>query len=75
MSLYLPELTKLKSVSKNRSEHRQKAFETVEAQRDITIQDLLGHTSGFTSGRLGGRPVKKLYREAKLATALTVPRF
>ena len=68
VSLYLPELAKLKvGVEKTDPSTGQKAFETVEAQREITIQDLLRHTSGFTSGRLGrDAHVKKLYREAKI---------
>ena len=68
VSLYLPELAKLKvSVEKTDPSTGQKTFETVDAQREITIQDLLRHTSGFTNGPLGrDTHVKKLYREAKI---------
>jgi CubicO group peptidase (beta-lactamase class C family) len=40
--------------------------ELVPAERDITIQDLLRHTSGFTYEFRGTAPVQKMYMEAKL---------
>jgi CubicO group peptidase (beta-lactamase class C family) len=68
VSLYLPELANLKvGVEKTDPNSGQTTLETVDAEREITIQDLLRHTSGFTYGRLGkDAPVKKLYREAKV---------
>jgi CubicO group peptidase (beta-lactamase class C family) len=69
VSLYLSELAKPKvGVEKTDPGTGQKTFETVEAQREITVQDLLRHTSGFTYGRAraGDAHVKKLYREAKI---------
>jgi CubicO group peptidase (beta-lactamase class C family) len=67
VSLYLPELTKLKvGVEITDLGTGQKTFETVQAQRDITIQDLLRHTSGFTYGRRGDTQVHELYLEAKI---------
>jgi CubicO group peptidase (beta-lactamase class C family) len=67
VSRYLPELAKLKvGVEKVDPQTGQKTFETVEAQRDMTIQDLLRHTSGLTYGTRGDGPVKQLYREAKI---------
>jgi len=38
----------------------------VPADRPISIQDLMRHTSGLTYGFFGDTPVKKLYAEAKL---------
>jgi CubicO group peptidase (beta-lactamase class C family) len=40
--------------------------ELVPAERDITIQDLLRHTSGFTYEFRGTAPVQKMYMQAKL---------
>jgi CubicO group peptidase (beta-lactamase class C family) len=41
-------------------------IELVPAQRDITIQDLLRHTSGLTYEFRGNAPVQKMYMEAKI---------
>lgn len=41
-------------------------IELVPAQRDITIQDLLRHTSGLTYEFRGTAPVQKMYMEAKI---------
>jgi len=60
VSRYLPELTKLKvGVEKTDPAPGQTTFDTTEAQREITIQDLLRHTSGFTDGTFGEVPVKR----------------
>lgn len=40
---------------------RQVGVERVPAQREITIQDLLRHTSGLTYGGRGSTPVHKMY--------------
>jgi CubicO group peptidase (beta-lactamase class C family) len=59
VSKYLPELTGLRV-------HTGKGVETVEAKREITIRDLLRHTSGFTYGFFGNSPVDKLYKDNKV---------
>jgi CubicO group peptidase (beta-lactamase class C family) len=41
-------------------------IELVPAERDITIQDLLRHTSGLTYEFRGNAPVQKMYMEAKI---------
>jgi CubicO group peptidase (beta-lactamase class C family) len=41
-------------------------IERVPAERDITMQDLLRHTSGLTYEFRGNAPVQKMYMEAKL---------
>jgi CubicO group peptidase (beta-lactamase class C family) len=40
--------------------------ELVPAERDITIQDLMRHTSGLTYEFRGNAPVQKMYMEAKV---------
>ncbi|HXT78840.1 MAG TPA: serine hydrolase domain-containing protein, partial [Acetobacteraceae bacterium] len=42
-------------------------LETVPAERPITVQDLLRHTSGLTYEFRGDTPVHKAYAEAKIA--------
>jgi CubicO group peptidase (beta-lactamase class C family) len=41
-------------------------IELVPAERDITLQDLLRHTSGLTYEFRGNAPVQKMYMEAKV---------
>jgi CubicO group peptidase (beta-lactamase class C family) len=55
---YLPELAE-----------RTVGVERVRAQRTMTVQDLLRHTSGLTYGITGDSPVQKIWREAELFTA------
>ena len=43
-------------------------LELVPAEREITIQDLLRHTSGLTYGFTGNSAVQRLYAEAPLRT-------
>lgn len=65
VSRYLPELAKLKvGVEKTDPATGKTRFETVDASREITVQDLLRHTSGFTYGTRGVTHVHKLNRDA-----------
>jgi len=57
VSRYLPELAKLKVGS-----------EGADAPREITIQDLLRHTSGFTYGNRGETAVHLMYRDARVGS-------
>jgi CubicO group peptidase (beta-lactamase class C family) len=57
VSRYLPELAKLKVGS-----------EQADAPREITIQDLLRHTSGFTYGSRGETLVHLMYRDARIGS-------
>jgi len=69
VSRYLPELAKPKvAVEKPDPQADQKTYETVEAKHEITIQDLLRHTSGLTYGTRGEGYVKDLYRAAKIGS-------
>jgi CubicO group peptidase (beta-lactamase class C family) len=51
---YLPELKGLRV-------HAGKKDETVEAKRDMTVRDLMRHTSGLTYGMPNGTAVDKMY--------------
>jgi CubicO group peptidase (beta-lactamase class C family) len=61
VSKYLPELGALKVAVARGSE-----IELVEAQRPITVQDLLRHTSGLTYEFRGAGPVHKMYTAARI---------
>jgi CubicO group peptidase (beta-lactamase class C family) len=61
VSKYLPELADLQ-VAVTRGE----GIELVPAEREITIQDLLRHTSGLTYEYLGTGPVHQMYMAAKI---------
>jgi CubicO group peptidase (beta-lactamase class C family) len=58
LAKYLPEFGRMKVAVPR--------FELVPAARDITIQDLLRHTSGLTYEFRGTAPVQKMYMEAKV---------
>jgi len=63
----LPPLADLKvGVEKTDPATGAKTLELVPAQRPITIQDLMRHTSGLTYGFFGNTAVKKLYADANL---------
>jgi CubicO group peptidase (beta-lactamase class C family) len=57
VSKYLPEF-------KDRRVHAGKGDETLEAKREVTIRDLMRHTSGLTYGVFGDSPVDRLYKKA-----------
>jgi CubicO group peptidase (beta-lactamase class C family) len=46
--------------------HAGKGDETVEVNREMTIRDLMRHTSGLTYGFFGNTPVDKLYKDRKV---------
>jgi CubicO group peptidase (beta-lactamase class C family) len=58
---YLPELA-----DRQVAVQREGRLELVRADREITIQDLLRHTSGLTYEFRGNGPVHKMYMEAKV---------
>ena len=66
VSRYLPELGKLKVGVEKPGPDGKPVLELVDPPREITVQDLLRHTSGFTYGTRGTGLVKELYREAKV---------
>ena len=61
LAKYLPEFGRMKVAVA-----RDGKVELVLADRDITIQDLLRHTSGLTYEFRGNAPVQKMYVEAKV---------
>jgi CubicO group peptidase (beta-lactamase class C family) len=65
ISKYLPEFKDMKvGVESFDPATGAQVFYTVPAKRQITIQDLLRHTSGFTYGTLPKTQVQKLYAQA-----------
>jgi CubicO group peptidase (beta-lactamase class C family) len=67
ISTYLPELKGLEVGIEKLNEGTGKPELSFEAaRREITIQDLLRHTSGFTYGIFGKSLVKQTYLDAKL---------
>jgi CubicO group peptidase (beta-lactamase class C family) len=73
ISKFLPQLTRLQVAVEKKDATGQTTVELVPAQREITIQDLLRHTSGFTyGGRTTNLTVKEAYaREGVDARDLT----
>ena len=73
VSKFLPQLTKLQVAVEKKDGSGQTTVQLVPAQREITIQDLLRHTSGFTYGnRTTNATVKEAYaREGVDARDLT----
>ncbi len=62
---YLPEFEDMKvGVEKRNKETGQKTLILVPAQRQMTIKDLLRHTSGLTYAFFGRSMVTRLYRKA-----------
>jgi CubicO group peptidase (beta-lactamase class C family) len=65
VSRYIPALGKLKVGVEKTDAAGVKTLELVDSRRDMTIQDLLRHTSGLTYGFFGDSLVKKEYQAAK----------
>ena len=62
---YLPQFRQMKvAVEKPDPAGGKSTIEMVPARRQITIEDLMRHTSGITYGFFGNTPVKKMYNEA-----------
>ncbi len=59
VSKYIPEIKNLRVYVGPKDE-------TIPAQREITIRDLMRHTAGFTYGAFSDTPVDHMYREQKL---------
>jgi CubicO group peptidase (beta-lactamase class C family) len=66
-SKWIPALGKLPVAVLKTDAAGQTIFETVPAKREMTIHDLLRHTSGFTYGGQGSTPVHKMYPLNSLA--------
>lgn len=69
VSTYLPEMQGLKvGVEKTDKEGKRKLVREA-ARREMSVQDLLRHTSGLTYGQFGDSLVKAAYRKAKVFDA------
>ena len=60
---------------RGRSASRPPQFYTVPAQREITIKDLLTHTSGLGSGPMGNSDIEKIARKDGETLAQYIPRL
>ncbi len=70
---FLPQLGDRRvAVLNERVRARQGPIETVPAQRSITIQDLMRHTSGLTYGGRGTTAVHRLYPDSSNAAGATL---
>lgn len=67
VSRYIPEFKRLRVWHGGTKE----AFETVECAREMTIRDLLTHTSGLTYGFMYAHPIDAMYRDAGIGGAAT----
>jgi len=68
VSRYIPALGKLKVGVEKTDAAGAKSLELVDSRRDMSIQDLLRHTSGLTYGFFGDSLVKKEYAAAKIGS-------
>ena len=64
VSKYLPELADRKVLVETKGSGGEITTEQVPAKREITIRDLMRHTSGLTYGFFGNSEVDKLYKNA-----------
>ena len=81
VSRYIPEFRNMKvgvlrdPVGTGRAGGGAPAFYTVPAQREITIKDLLTHTSGLGSGPMGNGDIEKVARKDGETLAQYIPRL
>lgn len=66
VSTFLPELGGLDVGVEDGTEGGESALHTVPAEHDMTIRDLLRHTSGLTYGLFGNSRVDRMYLEAQV---------
>ncbi len=66
VSRYLPALTNLTVGVETVAAGGTRALERVPAEREITVQDLMRHTAGFTYGAFGDSLVQRAYRAANV---------
>jgi len=81
VSRYIPEFRNIKvgvlrdPVGTGRAGGGAPTFYTVPAQREITIKDLLTHTSGLGSGPMGNSDIEKVARKDGETLAQYIPRL
>ncbi len=67
VSKYIPEFKNMKVGVESKDADGKPVLTLVDAKRQITVQDLLRHTSGLTYGVLGApTAVKQLYKDAEI---------
>ena len=67
VSKYIPEFKNMKVGVESKDADGKAVLTLVDAKRQITVQDLLRHTSGLTYGVLGApNAVKKMYNDAEI---------
>jgi len=64
VSKYLPEFEKMEVGAESRDEAGHRVVTTTPARRQMTIQDLMRHTSGLTYGVFGRSAIKSMYLRA-----------
>src|ERR1700742_215284 len=74
LSRYIPEFKDVKVGVQSTGEDGKPELDLVPAKRQITIQDLMRHTSGLTYGFFGEGLVKKAYVDANLKATIRVSR-
>jgi CubicO group peptidase (beta-lactamase class C family) len=71
ISKYVPEFKEPNVIVLNDPKDPKSGYSTVPARREITILDLLNHTSGISYRFWGKVPIAKLYEEAGVSDGLT----
>ena len=66
ISTYLPEMRDLEVGVEGVDGNGAPTLRLVAAEREISVQDLLRHTSGITYGQFGDSEVKAAYRDARM---------
>ena len=67
VSKYIPEFKEMKVGVESKDAEGKPVITLVDAKRQITVQDLLRHTSGLTYGVLGAsNAIKKMYLDAQI---------
>jgi CubicO group peptidase (beta-lactamase class C family) len=77
ISMYIPEFKdqRVAILETAGTEEIPPTFHTVPAERDITIKDLLTHTSGLSSGPMGRSEARKVRRQPNETLADYIPRL
>jgi len=75
VSKYIPELGGLRVGTDGVGADGQPEFSTMRSSRDMTVRDLLRHTSGLTYGIFGSSTVDKMYNEEELLDSESLAEF
>ncbi|OQP67167.1 serine hydrolase [Niastella vici] len=73
ISNFIPEFKKPKVLDKYNKEDT--TYTTVPAKREITIRDLLTHTSGLGYAQIGSTEAKNIYYKAGIVGGIGIPEF